>query len=98
MREVFQDADAETGIKTTVHADESRVVLQKTEDVEPHLLYAKGLREATEGQRWGEGRVVGTVPLSVCSQFMRQDGRLDAKRLTAWIRENPQFICFDRFR
>lgn len=98
MRKVFQEFDAEQGITSTVHEDETRTVIQKTYDAEPLLEYAKGMREATEGQRWGEGRIVGTVPMAVCAQFMRQDGRLDAKRLTEWIRANPAFVCFDKFK
>lgn len=98
MRKVFQEFDADHGITSTVHEDETRTVIQKTYDAEPLLEYAKGLREATEGQRWGEGRIVGTVPMAVCAQFMRQDGRLDAKRLTEWIRANPAFVCFDKFK
>lgn len=98
MRKVFQEFDADQGITSTVHEDETRTVIQKTYDAEPLLEYAKGLREATEGQRWGEGRIVGTVPMAVCAQFMRQDGRLDAKRLTEWIRANPAMICFDKFK
>lgn len=98
MRKVFQEFDAEQGITSTVHEDETRTVIQKTYDAEPLLEYAKGMREATEGQRWGEGRIVGTVPMAVCAQFMRQDGRLDAKRLTEWIRANPAMICFDKFK
>lgn len=98
MRKVFQEHDAEHGITSTVHEDETRTIIQKSYDAEPLLEYAKGLREATEGQRWGEGRIVGTVPMAVCAQFMRQDGRLDAKRLTEWIRANPAFVCFDKFK
>ena len=98
MRKVFQEFDADQGITSTVHEDETRTVIQKTYDAEPLLEYAKGLRESTEGQRWGEGRIVGTVPMAVCAQFMRQDGRLDAKRLTEWIRANPAFVCFDKFK
>lgn len=98
MRKVFQEFDADQGITSTVHEDETRTVIQKTYDAEPLLEYAKSLRAATEGQRWGEGRIVGTVPMAVCAQFMRQDGRLDAKRLTEWIRANPAFVCFDKFK
>ena len=98
MRPVFQEYDAEQGIQTTVHKDESKVVFEKAYDAEPLLDYAKALREKTQGQTWGDGRVIGTVPMAICSQFIREDGRLDAKQLTQWIRENPHFICFDRFR
>lgn len=100
MREVFKEADAEMGISTTVHADESRVVLQKTYDAEPLLEYAKGLREATQGKTWGDGRIVGTVPMAVLSQYLRRglNGKELAKELTAWVRANPAMICFDKFK
>lgn len=98
MKTVFTDLDSELGITTTVHQDEGKTVIEKTYDAQPFLEAAKTMREATEGQRWGEGRCVGTVPPAVVAKFMRQDGRLDAKRCAAWLKENPHMIWFDRFR
>ena len=98
MKTVYQEADPQLRINTTVHQDDGKTVIQKTWDAEPHLLYAKGLREATEGKNWGEGRVIGTVPDAVMGMFIRQDGKLDAKRCAAWLKENPAFICFEKFR
>ena len=98
MREVFKDYTPEQGIATRVHQDDGKTVIQKTFDAEPLLEYAKSMREGTEGSGWGEGRIVGTVPMAVLGQFMRQDGSLDVKRCTQWIREHPAFICFDKFK
>lgn len=98
MKTVFTDSDAELGIETRVHQGDGKTVIEKTYDAQPFLEHAANMRAATEGQRWGEGRVVGTVPPAVVSMFLRQDGRLDAKRCAAWLKENPHMIWFDRFR
>lgn len=100
MRKVFQEFDADHGITSTVHEDETRTVIQKTYDAEPLLQYAKTLRDATAGKGWGDGRIVGTVPPAVVSEFMRKGiyGKELAKELTAWVRANPAMICFDKFK
>lgn len=102
MRKVFEEFDADTGIATTVHQedDQSKTIIQKTYDAEPLLQYAKTMREATAGKTWGEGRIIGTVPLAVVAEFQRKGitGRELAKELTAWVRANPALICFDKFK
>lgn len=97
MKTVFSDFDPEQGIATRVHQDDGKTVIEKTYDAEPLLEYAAAMRQNTQGESWGEGRIIGTVPMAIVGQFMRQDGGIDTKRLTQWIRENPAFICFDRF-
>lgn len=93
----LSEYDPFTGIKTTVHRTENKVVIQKTEDVEPMLELAAAERAHTAGERWGEMRKVGTVPMSVVAKFMRQDGGFDAKRCAQWLKENPAFVTFDKF-
>lgn len=88
--------DAWTGIQTTVHRVEGKVVIQKTEDVEPLLRAAAEERAHTQGQSWGEMRKVGSVPMSVVAKFMRQDGGFDSKRCLEWLKQNPAFVCFDK--
>ena len=90
--------DAQTGITTTVHGMENKVVIQKTEDVDPILRAAAAERDWNQGQRWGDGmKKVGTIPMSVVAKFMRQDGGFDSKRCAAWLKENPAFVTYDRF-
>ena len=79
-----------------MHRTENKVVIQKTEDVEPLLDACAAERAATAGQRWGEMRKVGSIPMSVVAKFMRQDGGFDARRCVDWLKDNPAFITFDR--
>ncbi len=88
--------DQLTGIQTTVHRTENKVVIQKTEDVEPLLNACAAERAATAGERWGDMRKVGSIPMSVVAKFMRQDGGFDTKRCVAWLKQNPAFITFDK--
>lgn len=88
--------DPYTRIQTTVHRTENKVVIQKTEDVEPLLQACAFERAATAGERWGEMRKIGSIPMSVVAKFMRQDGGFDAKRCKAWLKENPHFVTFEK--
>lgn len=92
-----QDTDPVTGIITTVHGVEGRVAIQKTYDAEPFLELASAERAATDGQRWGDFRKVGSVPMAVLSTWYRQDGGLDMKRAAAWLKANPQMVTFGKF-
>ena len=96
--EVFSlsEFDAVTGIKTTVNHVEGRVQIVKTFDAEPLLEMAAAERAETAGQRWGEMRKVGSIPMSELAKMMRQDGGLDTKRCVSWLRQNPAFVSFDR--
>jgi len=93
----FQDFNQQLGIQTTVHANDNGWTIQKTFDAEPFVEHAAQERAATSMQRWGDGRKVGTVPMAVLGQFMRQDGGLDTKRLAAWLKENPAFVSYEPF-
>lgn len=87
----------ETQTQTTVHSVEGKWVIQKTYDAEPYLDQASADRQATQHMRWGEGKKVGSVPMAVLGQFLRQDGGLDVKRLEAWLRDNPAFVSYEPF-
>lgn len=94
----FTEHDAQTGITTTVHQTENKLVIQKTEDVEPLLRAAAEERAWNQGKRWGDGmQKVGHVPMSVIAKFMRQDGGFDSKRCVTYLKQNPGLVVFDRF-
>ena len=99
MRDDFnvKDFNARTGTATQVHDNESGFTIQKTYDAEPYLEFAKAERDITQGQSWGEGRKVGTIPPAVMATFLRQDGGFDVKRAEAWLRANPAFVSFEPF-
>lgn len=90
------DHDAQLGITTTVHGLEGKTVIEKSYDAEPLLEAAAAMRAATEGERWGEMRHVGFIPMAELAKFFRQDGGFDSARCKAWIRENPRFATFSK--
>lgn len=96
--DVFKEHDAQTGITTTVHHidDADRMVIQKTYDSSPFLTAAAAMRSETEGQRWGEMRHVGFIPMAELATMMRQDGTIDNKRAMSWIKANPAMATFSK--
>jgi hypothetical protein len=97
MSIVYQENDAETGIRTRVHdLDSGRVVIEKQYDAQPLLDAAAEMRAQTQGQRWGEMRHVGFVPMAELGKMMRQDGSFDRKRVMAYLRANPALATFDK--
>ncbi len=98
MSEVFtlREHDRITGITTTVHKVENAVQIVKSYDAEPFLQVAAEERANTAGQRWGEMRKVGTIPMAELAKFYRQDGGFDQKRCIAWLKQNPAFVSFEK--
>lgn len=90
------DHDAVTGITSTTHYLDDKVVFQKTYDAQPFLQTAAEMRAETEGQKWGEMRHVGFIPMAELGKMMRQDGGIDQKRMIAYLRANPALATFSR--
>lgn len=88
--------DAETGITTSVHYLDGKTVIQKEYDAQPLLDTAAEMRAATEGQRWGEMRHVGFIPMAELGKMMRQDGGFDRDRLIAYLKANPKLATFSK--
>ena len=97
MSIVFQDYDAQTGIKSVVHElDSGKTVIQKTYDASPLIDACSEARANTEGQRWGDMRHVGTIPMAELATMLRQDGTIDKKRCMEFLRKNPAFVTFSK--
>lgn len=92
----ISEHDAETGITTTVHDLDGKTVIQKTYDAQPFIDAAAQRRAATEGQKWGEMRHVGFIPMAELGTMMRQDGGIDQKRLMAFLKANPMLATFSK--
>jgi len=94
----YQDFDRETGITTVYHdiEDANRVVIEKRYDAEPFLNAAAEMRATTEGERWGEMRHVGFIPMAELGKMMRQDGTIDQARCLKWLRDNPMLATFSK--
>lgn len=94
----FKEHDAQTGITTTVHyvEDANRVAIQKTYDAEPFVEAAAEMRAQTEGERWGEMRHIGYIPMAELSKMLRQDGTIDKKRCVEFLKKNPALCTFSK--
>lgn len=92
----LQEFNPHLGIKTELHEEDGRVVIAKKWDAEPMLKACAEERAVTEGQRWGEFRKVGTIPMAELAKLMRQDGTIDQQRCLAWIKANPAFVTFSK--
>lgn len=96
MAVVLTDLDPVTGISTRVHELETKTVIEKKYDVEPFIETAAEMRRETEGQRWGDMRHVGFIPMAELGKMMRQDGTIDKKRCMDFLRKNPALATFSK--
>lgn len=96
---IHEGTSAATGIATRTHFDGSEaIVIQKTFDAEPHIEYAARAREATEGQRWGEGKLVGHIPPAFYAQILTiRDPQERKAAVQRFLKENPAFVMFDKY-
>lgn len=94
----YKEHDAQTGITTTVHYvdDANKVVIEKTYDAEPFKDAAAEMRAQTEGERWGEMRHIGFIPMAELGKMMRQDGTVDKKRVVEFLKSNPALATFSK--
>jgi hypothetical protein len=89
--------DGNLGIKTALHELDGKTVFQKTYDAEPFLRQAAEERAVTRGERWGEMRKVGTIPMAELATMMRQDGTIRPERVQEWLKRNPALVSFEKF-
>lgn len=87
------------GIHTELIFQGDEVVKKQTFDAQPILEAAKAERIATAGDRWGEMRKVGTIPIGIyndiLSRFKNQEERRAA--VLQYLKANTGFVTFDKF-
>lgn len=87
-----------TGVKTRVHFEDDALVVQKTVDMQPYVEQAKLAREANEGKRWGEGRIVGTLPPDVFGKVLLIQDKQERERfIRSYFRENPALVHYEPY-
>lgn len=96
MSVVLTDFDPLLGIRTKVHRTEDKLVIEKEWDAAPLLDAAAEMRARTAGDRWGEMRHVGFIPMAELAKFMRQDGSFDHSRVLAYLKANPALVTFEK--
>lgn len=95
----FKEFDSQTGITTVAHyiEDANRVVIEKQYDGQQFKDAAAEVRAHTDGERWGDMRHVGFIPMAELATMMRQDGGIDKTRVLAWLKKNPDLVTFNKF-
>lgn len=96
MSVILDEFDPNFGIRTKVHDTGDRLVFEKEWDAQPLLDAAAEKRAATAGERWGEMRHIGFIPMAELAKMMRQDGSFDKSRVMAYLKANPALITFDK--
>lgn len=87
------------GVRKEVMIETDQIVTKLTYDAEPMLEQAAADRAFTAGDRWGEMRKVGVIPLAVLNDInARIPGAEDRKfEILKWLKENPRLVSFDKF-
>ena len=93
----FETFDPNLGIKTTLHELDGKTVYEKEYDAEPFLKAAAEERAVTRGERWGEMRKVGTIPMAELATMMRRDGTIRPEAVTAWLKRHEAMVSFEKF-
>lgn len=84
--------------RSTIFQDDE-IVFKQTFDAEPIMEMAKAERDATAGERWGDGRKVGTIPMPIYNQILQKyKGREEREyAILCWLKANQNFVTFEKF-
>lgn len=86
------------GTRTQLHFEGDSLIVQKSFDGTALAEQCKAINNATSGQKWGEMRHVGTLPMAVYGKALCiKDNRERIKFIKGWLQQNPHFITFDRY-
>ena len=86
------------GIRKQVTFEGDQAVTKLTYDAEPILEACQAERNATAGERWGDGRKVGSIPMAVYNQVLKIPGATERQVfILKWLKTNPAFVTFDKF-
>jgi hypothetical protein len=86
------------GVRKTVHFDGDQVVSEFSYDAAPIIEQCKEERIVSAGERWGDGRKIGTLPPTVMAQVFAIQGVEERKKfILNYLRANPAFVSFDKF-
>lgn len=87
------------GVHKAVTFEGDQVVTKLTYDAEPMLEAAHAERVATAGERWGEMRKVGTIPMAVLNKINTDyPSVLERKaQILLWLKANPKLVTFEKF-
>lgn len=86
------------GIRTILHFEGDTLTVQRQYDAQPLLEHARAMREAQDGQRWGNGKFIGTIPMAEYAKFLAIPGKEDRRKaIHAYLREHQMLVGFSRW-
>jgi hypothetical protein len=89
----------EYGIRHKLILEGDQAVRVQSFDASAMLEECKAERNATSGERWGDGRKIGTIPRAVYMDIVSKYKSADERKvaMVCWLRENTAFVTFDKF-
>lgn len=86
------------GVHTRLIYQGDEVVKHTSQDVSGILEFTKAKRNHTAGERWGEMRHVGTIPMHIYAELLAiPDQNERKKKLKEYLVQNPAFVTFDAY-
>lgn len=85
-----------SGVQSLVHFEDNKIITEKWFDAEPLADDCHESRVASQGARWGEGRVMGSMPPAIFNQMIRDGTAFDERAVMAFFMANPQYVRFER--
>lgn len=89
----------EFGVAREITVEGDQVVTKLTYDAEPLIERAAEARAMTAGERWGDGQLIGTVPIAEMARIVTTYRSSEERKhqILVWLRDNPKLVMFDRF-
>ena len=95
---VLDEGTNEYGIHTQVSFEGDRIIKKQSFDANPILEACAAERKATSGDRWGEMRKVGTIPMAIYTRYLTIKDPMERRIfLRKFLHENRGFVTFDNY-
>lgn len=89
----------EYGVARDIRVEGDSIITKQTYDAQPLLEAAHSARIASAGERWGDGRFVGIIPMAELTRINETYSGAEERKhhILAWLRDNPKLVTFDKF-
>ncbi len=88
----------EQGVKTIFHYEGNDLTIEKKIDMEPLMKDAEIARQSTDGLRWGEGRIVGTIDMMNYPRIAAiKDRKERDKAILQYFKDHPAMVKFNPY-
>ena len=87
------------GIQRQIILEGDQAVTQLTYDAAPFIETAHAARIATAGEGWGDGHLVGIIPLAELSRINETYKGAEERKhqILSWLRDSPKLVTFEKF-